>query len=57
MKASASDLGDHIENLSGVMAGLVGGVQAVQGAMNMMGVESEVVEQAIAKLQGLMAIT
>lgn len=57
VKASASDLGDHIENLSGVMGGLTGGIQAVQGAMNMMGVESEAVEQAIAKLQGLMAIT
>lgn len=57
VKASASDLGDHIENLTGTLAGLTGGIQIVQGTMQALGVESEVVEEAIAKLQGLMAIT
>lgn len=57
VKSSASDLGDHIENLTGTLAGLTGGIQIVQGTMQALGVESEVVEKAIAKLQGLMAIT
>lgn len=57
VKASASDLGDHLENLTGAFAGVTGSIQMVQGAMNLMGVESEVIEKAIAKLQGLMAIT
>lgn len=57
VRASASDLGDHIENLTGTLAGLTGGIQIVQGTMQALGVESEVIEKAIAKLQGLMAIT
>lgn len=57
VKSSASDLGDHIENLTGTLAGLTGGIQIVQGTMQALGVESESVEKAIAKLQGLMAIT
>lgn len=57
VKSSASDLGDHIENLTGTLAGLTGGIQIVQGTMQALGVESEAVEKAIAKLQGLMAIT
>ena len=57
IKSSANDLGDHLENLTGAFAGVTGSIQMVQGAMNLMGVESEQVEKAIAKLQGLMAIT
>lgn len=57
VRASASDLGDHLENLTGAFAGVTGSIQMVQGAMNLMGVESEVIEKAIARLQGLMAIT
>lgn len=57
IKDGASDLGDHVANLSGTMAGFTGTIQIVQGTMQALGVENEAVTEAIAKLQGVMAIT
>lgn len=57
IKEGASDLGDHVANLSGTMAGFTGTIQIVQGTMQALGVENEAVTEAIAKLQGVMAIT
>lgn len=45
-----------VGNISGSIAGLVGGFQAAKGALSLMGVESENVEKAIQKMQASMAI-
>jgi hypothetical protein len=57
VSASANDLGDHIKNVSGAMAGLTGAFQTVQASMNLFGIESESIEKTIATMQQLMAIT
>lgn len=55
--ASADDLGDHLANVTGVAAGMVGAFQTLQASLNLIGVESENVEKMIATMQNLMAIT
>ena len=57
VSASANDLGDHIKNVSGAMAGLTGAFQTVQASMNLFGIESESIEKTIATMQQLMAVT
>lgn len=57
VKGASSDIGDMIGNATNVAAGLVGAFQAVQGGLQAMGVESEAVNETIAKMQGLMAMT
>lgn len=57
IKGASSDFGDMIGNATSASAGLVGAFQAVEGALHLMGVESEAVTEAIAKMQSLMAIT
>lgn len=57
VKGASSDLGDMIGNATNVAAGLVGAFQAVQGGLQAMGIESEAVNETIAKMQGLMAMT
>lgn len=54
---SAQDMGDHLQNVTGVAAGMVGAFQTVQASLNLIGVESENVEKMIATMQNLMAIT
>lgn len=54
---SAQDMGDHLQNVTGVAAGMVGVFQTVQASLNLIGVESENVEKMIATMQNLMAIT
>lgn len=57
IKGASSDLGDMIGNATNVAAGLVGAFQAVEGALQVMGVESEAVGEALVRMQGLMAMT
>lgn len=57
IKGASADFGDMIGNTTNVAAGITGAFQAAQGAMQAFGVESEIVTQSIAKLQGLMAMT
>lgn len=54
---SAQDMGDHLQNVTGIAAGMVGVFQTVQASLNLIGVESENVEKMIATMQNLMAIT
>lgn len=55
--SSAADLGDQMQNVVGLTAGIVGGFQTVQATLNLIGVESENLEKMIATMQNLMAIT
>ena len=55
--ASAQDLGDHLSNVTGVAAGMVGMFQTVQASLNLIGVESESVGKMLVTMQNLMAIT
>lgn len=57
VKGASSDIGDMIGNSTSAVAGLVGAFQTVEGALQMMGVESEAVGEAIVRMQGLMAMT
>lgn len=57
VRLASKDLGDMIGNATTAAAGLVGGFQAVEGALQVMGVESEAVGDALLRMQGLMAIT
>ena len=54
---ASRDLGDMIGNATTAAAGLVGGFQAVEGALQVMGIESEAVGEALVRMQGLMAMT
>ena len=54
---SAQDLGDHMANVTGAAAGMVGAFQTVQATLNLIGVESENVGKMLATMQNLMAIT
>lgn len=55
-RLSANDMGEQLVLVSKTMGGLVGGCNAVQGAMNLFGVENENVQQALLKVQSAMAI-
>ena len=57
VKGASSDIGDMIGNATNVAAGLVGAFQAVEGALQVMGIESEAVGEALVRMQGLMAMT
>lgn len=57
VKGASADLGDMIGNATNVAAGLVGAFQTVEGALQVMGVESEAVGDALLRMQGLMAMT
>lgn len=57
VNASAMDTGQIIGNASKTFAGFTGTIQAVQGALNLMGIESEGVTEAIKTMQSIMAIT
>ena len=54
---SAQDMGDHLQNVTGVAAGMVGAFQTVQASLNLIGVESESIGKMMATMQNLMAIT
>ena len=56
IRGSSSDFGDMVGNVSNVAAGLVGAFNAVSGALQAMGVESEALDKTIARMQGLMAV-
>lgn len=55
-RLSANDMGEQLVLLSKTMGGIVGGFNAVQGALNLFGVENENVQQALLKVQSAMAI-
>ena len=57
IKGASADFGDMLGNVSSVGAGLTGAFQAVAGGLQAIGVESEAVDKAILKMQGLMAVT
>lgn len=57
VRGASRDFGDMIGNLTKVGAGISGAFQAAQGAMNLFGVESENVTEAIQKMQSVMALT
>lgn len=56
IRGASSDFGDMVGNVSNVAAGLVGAFNAVSGALQAMGVESEALDKTIARMQGLMAV-
>lgn len=53
---SANDLGEKFANITGIIGGLVGGFNMVQGALAMFGAESEDVQKIMMKLQAGIAI-
>lgn len=57
VRGASTDIGDMIGNSTKATAGLVGAFQAVEGALQLLGVESNVVGEALVKMQSLMAIT
>lgn len=57
VRGASADFGDMIGNISKAGAGITGAFQAAQGALNLFGVESENVTEAIAKMQSMMALT
>lgn len=56
VNGASADFGDMLNNATKTATGIVGGFQAVKGALTLMGVESENVEKAIQKMQASMAI-
>lgn len=54
---TSSDWVQTAENTVKVTAGITGAFQAAQGAINLMGIESEATTEMIAKMQNVMAIT
>ena len=56
IRGASSDFGDMVGNVSNVAAGLVGAFNAVAGGLQAMGVESEALDETIARMQGLMAV-
>lgn len=57
VRGASSDFGDMVGNIAKAGAGITGAFQAAQGALNLFGVESENVTEAIKKMQSMMAIT
>lgn len=57
LNTSSSDWVQTAENSVKVTAGITGAFQAAQGAINLMGIESEATTQMIAQMQNVMAIT
>lgn len=57
VRGASSDFGVMVGNIAKVGAGITGALQAAQGALNLFGVESENVTEAIKKMQSMMAIT
>ena len=53
---SANDLGEKFANITGIIGGLVGGFNMVQGALALFGAESEDVQKIMMKLQASIAI-
>ena len=56
VKGASSDFGDMVGNISNVAAGLTGAFSAVNGALQVMGVESKAIDESIKKMQGLIAV-
>lgn len=56
-RGASADFGDMLGNITAASAGIVGSFQAIQGAMNLLGVESEEVTKSIQTMQSMMAIT
>ena len=56
LRYSSADLGNILGNLAGVASSVVGGFSAINAAMGLMGNESEDVQQAMLKVQRLMAL-
>lgn len=56
LRYSSADLGNILGNLAGVASSVVGGFSAINAAMGLMGDESEDVQQAMLKVQRLMAL-
>lgn len=57
VRGASADFGTIVSNIAKVGAGISGAFQAAQGAMNLFGVESENVTEAIQKMQSMMALT
>lgn len=57
VRGASADFGDMVGNISKAGAGISGAFQAISGALNLMGVESEDVTKAIQKMQSVMALT
>ena len=57
VNASAMDFGQITGNVVKATGGIVAGFQAAEAAMNLFGVENEVVLKSLQKMQSLMAIT
>lgn len=57
LNTTSTDWVQTAENTVKVTAGMTGAFQAAQGAINLMGIESEATTQMIAQMQNVMAIT
>lgn len=57
VSGASSDFGDMVGNVAKTGAGITGAFQAAKGAMDLFGVESEGVTEAIKKMQSVMAMT
>lgn len=56
VNGASADFGDMLSASTTALNGIVGGLTAAQGAMNLFGIESEATVEAMKKLQALMAI-
>lgn len=50
VRGASADFGDMVGNVTNVAAGITGAFQAVAGGLQALGVESEAIDQAIAKM-------
>ena len=57
IKGASADFGDMVGNVTNVAAGITGAFEAVAGGLQAIGVESEALDKAIARMQGLHSVT
>lgn len=57
LEQSTQSAGEKFETVLGAAAGFAGAIQIAEGTLQAFGIQSEAAEEAIAKLQGVMAIT
>lgn len=57
VKGASADFGDVVSNITNVAGGISGAFEAVAGGLQAIGVESEALDKAIARMQGLHSVT
>lgn len=57
IKGASADFGDMVGNVTNVAGGISGAFEAVAGGLQAIGVESEALDKAIVRMQGLHSVT